>query len=1152
MHHRLPVRLAAASRTAFRFIIFFFLLFFASDLPPARAGEAETRLDEARAAVKRLFHDRSETGLRLFTPAAAIERLETAGFFGGDKGNEIRKEALLLARKLAFEKRPDLSPGAFLAAAIDSGESEPNDTISTADPIACDSTVTAAIGAPGDVDWFSFSIDTQRLVDLTIDCAGDSTMTLWSSVAVPIEFDDDDGPGLCSKIARVMAPGSYSIEIRDFGGDSVFPYSLSITCTAPPEAEVEPNGTLATAQPFGCGRSVNASISPAGDADWYRLTLDSTYRLIAATDCNGDSTMALRDGAGALIEFDDDDGIGFCSRIERTLAAGDYAIEVREFGDNGTLTYRLRLVCVPLGGDETEPNDSIASADPLACGESLAAHVDPPGDIDFWRIELPEPADVTIGVDCGGADSLLAVFDAGGLLVASSDGSGGALCSRLDLHLGAGTYFAAVQDAAASAPFSYSIGLGCLPPVDETEPNGSLATADPAECGTPLAARIHPAGDADFFTFPIGTQSDVTLDVACDGDANLTLRDAQGAQIAFDDDSGPGFCPRIALRLDPGTYFAEVRPASPAATIEYTLSLACTPPFPPETEPNDDIASADALPCDEVRQGTILPIGDADFWKLTLAVRAVVTADVDCLGRDGTLSLLDSSGALVEFDDDDGAGFCPTITRLLEPGDHYLAVREGGEDAVMPYRIRALCAALPGVDETEPNDDIASADPLPCGAALRGTVERPADADFWAFTLASAARVRLRVAPEVPTLDVAIRLHHAATGRILRAADDSGGPEAAVAMTLGPGAYAVEVRALAGADPFAVYAIEALCDAPEFLAAGCIDDGHARDAMLAAPGVAAEWLYEGVAGETVRIVARSAAFDAHVLLLSPNGDLVDFDDDDADGLDAQIEAVLPLDGTYRVLLQSATAAGFGPCRAALDVVPNATAAELEPNDSPAAAQGIGHGSQVVGFRSTIGDDDWFTFTAAENDVVALEARTTRGADNVPLPPTDVAIELLAADLTPIAFSEDDGEDADPSLTVSLPPSAGGVYFARVTGLTFGAYELFFRFDQFPVTIVPLVPPKVRSGDPVSIRVSGRNVSPVAKSLTFTVDRADGAGGIVRLRTRMARAPVGIVKTVTISVGAAPAVAVPTRFRYVTNVIVGGTSATMDFDVVVEP
>jgi len=1142
LHHRWTVALATLTVVAAAFLA-----------PASRADEASRRLAEAREAVKESFRDRdSEGALKHWVPAAVIARLEAADFFTGPKGDEIRRESLLLARKLAFEKRPDVSPPSSLAAALTSGgETEPNDSFETANPIECDGTILAAISPAGDMDWFSFTIGAQRLVDLTIDCGGDSTMTLFSAVGVPIEFDDDDGPGLCSKIARVLAPGTYAVSIHEFGDDGTLPYTLEITCTAPPEPEVEPNGTLASAQVLGCARAVNATISPAGDVDIFRVTLDSTYRIIAAVDCTGDSTLALRDAAGALVEFDDDDGIGFCSRIERTLAAGTYHLEAREFGDNGTLTYRLRIVCLPLGGDETEPNDSLGTADPTACGAAAEGHVEPIGDADFWSIDLAEPADLEIEVGCSGASAFLAVFDSGGGLVANAAGSAGA-CPRVDVHLDAGTWFVLVRETANAASFDYSLSVECLPPVDETEPNDTRGSADPVACGASTTARLHPAGDLDLFALSLDAQYDVAIDVACDGDARLRLLDAFGAELAFDDDSGPSLCPRIATRLDPADYFLEVSSSDPSAKIDYSLAISCVTPFPPESEPNDDVASADPLVCDEVLQGTILPIGDVDFFRLDLAERRVVTADVDCLSRDATLALRDASGALIEFDDDDGIGLCPTITRLLEAGTYHLEVREGGGDSVMPYRIRALCVALPTVDETEPNGDIASADSLPCGAPMRGVVESAGDADYWLFTLAAPTAVRLRVTPEMPALDPAVKLFDAATGRLLRVADDAGGPEARIVMTLAAGAYAAEVRALAGADPFAVYAIEASCAPPSLVSAGCLDDGHARDGALPAAGDVAEWLYDGRAGEIVRVIARSSTIDPHLSLLGPGGALVDLDDDDAEGLDAQIETALPADGTYRVLVQSAVEGATGLCRAALDVIAPPTSGEIEPNDAPATAQPLPNGSQVTGARSSASDDDFYSFFAAPDDVVSIALRTTLGTDNVPLAPTDLAIELLASDLVPIAISDDDGEDVDPTLLVNLPPSPGGLYLVRVAGLTAGAYELFFRFDQFPVTVVPAVGPKLRSGDPVSIRISGKNVSPVDKFLTFTVDRVVEGGNSTRVRTRSARAPVGIMKTVTMAVGVAPTVASPTRVRYVSTVTVGATSVTSDFDVVVEP
>src|SRR5262249_19733357 len=152
-----------------------------------------------------------------------------------------------------------------------------------------------------------------------------------------LAFDDDSGPGLCSRITQQLDAGTYFVEVHEFGDDSTLSYTLSYACTAPAVPEIEPNDTLATAQATGCGRAVQAAISPAGDVDWYSFTLDTTYRTSIVAHCSGDSPPALSDDSGTLLPFDDDSGPGFCSQINRTLKAGSYALEVHEFGDNGTI-----------------------------------------------------------------------------------------------------------------------------------------------------------------------------------------------------------------------------------------------------------------------------------------------------------------------------------------------------------------------------------------------------------------------------------------------------------------------------------------------------------------------------------------------------------------------------------------------------------------------------------------------------------------------------------------------------------------------------------------------------------------------------------------------------------------------------------------------
>ena len=145
-------------------------------------------------------------------------------------------------------------------------------------------------------------------------------------------------------------------------------------------AEVEPNGTFATATPI-AGENIvlRASVFPATDQDFYAVTAQAGDRLSAAVmtgfsagnSTDSQLTLLAPDGT-TVIEFDDDNGssLGLSSAIAgATLAtAGTYFLRVNDFtAATGTIkSYELHLrlqrgAPVP----EVEANDTPATANPL-------------------------------------------------------------------------------------------------------------------------------------------------------------------------------------------------------------------------------------------------------------------------------------------------------------------------------------------------------------------------------------------------------------------------------------------------------------------------------------------------------------------------------------------------------------------------------------------------------------------------------------------------------------------------------------------------------------------------------------------------------------------------------------------------------------------
>src|SRR5262249_5751355 len=154
--------------------------------------------------------------------------LEAKGLFAGDKGAEVRSETERLIRKLRFAKPPEPpAPSPAGSPSLGGTEDEPNDGMGTANPIACNQATSGAISPAGDVDWFTFQLATTQLVDLVLSCTGDTTIALRDGGGALLAFDDDSGPGLCSRITQQLDAGTYFVEVHEFGDDSTLSYTLS-------------------------------------------------------------------------------------------------------------------------------------------------------------------------------------------------------------------------------------------------------------------------------------------------------------------------------------------------------------------------------------------------------------------------------------------------------------------------------------------------------------------------------------------------------------------------------------------------------------------------------------------------------------------------------------------------------------------------------------------------------------------------------------------------------------------------------------------------------------------------------------------------------------------------------------------------------------
>lgn len=120
--------------------------------------------------------------------------------------------------------------------ACDPDAFEPDDSSADASPIASGSPQTHNICPVGDEDWVTFTLGQETAVTIeTSGPSGDTRMWLFDSALSELEFDDDGGAGLFSRIDRecgidALPAGTYYVKIDEFGDDHEIP-SYAITYT---------------------------------------------------------------------------------------------------------------------------------------------------------------------------------------------------------------------------------------------------------------------------------------------------------------------------------------------------------------------------------------------------------------------------------------------------------------------------------------------------------------------------------------------------------------------------------------------------------------------------------------------------------------------------------------------------------------------------------------------------------------------------------------------------------------------------------------------------------------------------------------------------------------------------------------------------------
>jgi hypothetical protein len=445
-------------------------------------------------------------------------------------------------------------------------ERAPTDAIAAASNtrgrVSAGGSVDGVIDFAGDLDWYRIRLEAGQSYRIRLNSAeGDGALSdpylhLYGADGSELVADDDSGGNLNAYV-EFNAPetGVYYIGAGAFA-DNTGHYRLSVQEGDIP-ADASTDVVLSATGDYRDGL-----LAPGGDRDWYRIdlaegqafraSLVGSAALGAALD---DPYIAIHGPNGEELAADDDGGDGLNSWLEfQAGAAGPYYIEVRGFNAAAQGGYALAIA----GGDVGATPDAAEYLQ--ANGEGRVSVLGAADDVDWFAVDLVEARPYRFYLESADPDALadpvLTIYDEEGKPVAvDDDGGAGANAYLSFASPRGGRYFAAVSG------YEGAMGRYFLR-VADTEVPGNVNTDEYMDSnGDDRLSSIEMPGERDFFRVDLEGGVQYTIEVTAAGSTPLgnphvSLVDANGEDVAMDDDSGPGRNARLRFTSEQGGAYA--------------------------------------------------------------------------------------------------------------------------------------------------------------------------------------------------------------------------------------------------------------------------------------------------------------------------------------------------------------------------------------------------------------------------------------------------------------------------------------------------------------------------------------------------------------------------------------------------------------------
>jgi hypothetical protein len=576
-----------------------------------------------------------------------------------------------------------------------------------------------------------------------------------------------------------LASAEFEVSLLASSGDARYVGDITFSTDDPDATSlsfrvagtVDFGATAETASVIPLNSTVSAAIATAGDVDWFRFDAMSgvEYQIETTLGTLLDSVVRIRDAAGVELAMNDDSPTGLNSKLAWTPTIdGAYYIEV--IGKQlRTGTYELSLAAGDDHGDDAAT--ATVTTDPSVNFGGIEA----PGDVDWFSFEARAGVDYHVEVVVGTLPAAaLRLFDASGVELAATAGSGPAT-TLIEWRAPAnGIYYLAVAGASPSMVGSYQLLVTGADDHGDNAANATLVSTPGVALGV-----IEVRDDLDWFAFDAveGARYELSTQVHGRSDTRLRLIDRNGAaELGQDVSGGPGTGSLLQWTApESGRYFIEIGGVGQRFG-NYTLSVSI------RDDHGNDAAGATPTTDPSNNPGVIESATDEDWFVFEalagVAYRAEQTAGA--LSQ-VVLSVIGPDGQPVPTT---GVGPAAVEWTAASSGPFYIVVEAASGAQLGDYVIR-----LTGEDDH--GDNAANATPLIVPGNLPGVLQGLDDHDWFSFASVVGLDYRFETTLDAPAV---VRLYERDGATLIaEARGESGAPAVLHWTPIEPGEFYLEL-----------------------------------------------------------------------------------------------------------------------------------------------------------------------------------------------------------------------------------------------------------------------------------------------------------------------------------------------------------------------